>query len=208
MRRQYPNINLTTDANSAYTLADIDTLRAFDDFNLGMIEQPLYWDDIYEHSLLQSKLRTPICLDESVRNSRDAATAIALGACRVVNIKLGRVGGHSEARRIQEVCREAGVPVWCGGMLESGVGRAHNVAMSTLPGFVLPGDVSASSRYWEQDIIEPAVQVAANGTIAAPSEPGLGFRVDVDRVERLTVRKQEWSSETQLVSTSVSRAEC
>ncbi len=194
VRRAYPQIRLMADANSAYTLADAELLRGFDDFNLMMIEQPLPWDDIYEHSLLQPKLRTPICLDESIHNARHAAAAIAMKACRVINIKLGRVGGHSEARRVHDVCRDAGVPVWCGGMLESGIGRAHNIAMSTLPGFSLPGDVSASSRYWERDIVDPPVEVANDGTIAAPTLPGLGYSIDLPRVESLTVRKQEWSA--------------
>jgi O-succinylbenzoate synthase len=203
VRRQYPNIKLMADANSAYTFADLDTLRALDEFNLMMIEQPLQWDDIYEHSLLQSRLKTAICLDESIHNARHAAAAIALKACRIVNVKLGRVGGHSEARRLHDVCLDAGVPVWCGGMLESGVGRAHNIAMSTLPGFTLPGDVSASSRYWDQDIIDPPVEVAANGTISAPSDPGLGFTVDLGRVKKLTVRSQEWKHRVQVASDPV-----
>jgi o-succinylbenzoate synthase len=198
VRRQYPNIKLMADANSAYTLADLDTLRAFDEFNLTMIEQPLQWDDIYEHSLLQSGLKTAICLDESIHNARHAAAAIALKACGIVNVKLGRVGGHSEARRLHDVCLDAGVPVWCGGMLESGVGRAHNIAMSTLPGFTLPGDVSASSRYWDEDIIDPRVEVGADGTISAPTDPGLGYRVNAGRVNKFTVRSQEWSHRVQV----------
>ena len=205
VRRQYPDVKLMADANSAYTLKDLPTLRKLDEFNLTMIEQPLHWDDIYEHSLLQEKLRTPVCLDESIHNARHGAAAIALKACRVINIKLGRVGGHSEARRLHDACLDAGVPVWCGGMLESGVGRAHNIAMSTLPGFSLPGDVSASERYWEHDIIDPAVEVARNGTIRVPDRPGLGFSIDVERVERLTVRKQQWSASSHAVLQPASR---
>lgn len=207
VRRAYPHIKLMADANSAYTLADLETLQAFDNFNLTMIEQPLQWDDIYEHSLLQPKLRTPICLDESIHNARHAAAAIALGACRIVNIKLGRVGGHTEARRMHDVCREAAVPVWCGGMLESGIGRAHNIAMSTLPGFTLPGDVSASARYWEQDIIDPPVEVSATGTIEAPSAAGLGYRPVLDRIEKLTVRRESWSPKTQVAVESTPRGD-
>ena len=141
VRARFPDIRLMVDANSAYTLDDAPTLRALDEFDLMMIEQPLAFDDMLDHAQLQKQIRTPVCLDESVRSAEDARKAVALGACRVVNVKLGRVGGHTEAVRVEAVCREAGVPVWCGGMLESGVGRAHNVAMATLRGFTLPGDV-------------------------------------------------------------------
>jgi O-succinylbenzoate synthase len=192
VRKEFPNIRLSVDANSAYTLADTEHLKKFDEFNLLMMEQPLGWDDIYSHSKLQKHIHTPICLDECIQSTRDALTAIELEACRIVNVKLGRVGGHSEARRLQEACRERGVPVWCGGMLESGVGRAHNIAMSTLPGFVLPGDVSASLRYWNEDIIEPGVEVSPQGTIRVPKTPGLGYTVMRDRVEELTVSRNQW----------------
>jgi O-succinylbenzoate synthase len=159
VRRRLPDIQLSVDANSAYRLDQIQHLKAFDDYSLLMMEQPLAWDDIYDHSLLQPQLRTAICLDESIYNVRHARAAIELGACRIVNIKLGRVGGHSEARLVEAVCRTRSTPVWCGGMLETGVGRAHNIAMSSLQGFVLPGDVSASQRYWEEDIIDHEVEV-------------------------------------------------
>jgi O-succinylbenzoate synthase len=159
-------------------------------YDLMMVEQPLAHDDMYDHARLQSQIKTPVCLDESVRSAEDARKAVALGACRVVNVKLGRVGGHAEAGRVEAVCRESGVPVWCGGMLESGIGRAHNIAMATLRGFTLPGDVSASARYWEEDIIEPPVRVTPSGTIAAPEGPGLGFEVKRERVEALTVRAE------------------
>jgi O-succinylbenzoate synthase len=195
IRRRYPRLPLMADANSAYTLADLESLRRFDDFNLMMIEQPLGWDDIYQHALLQTRLRTPVCLDESIHNAGHAEAAIALGACRIVNVKLGRVGGHRGARRVHDVCVKGGIPVWCGGMLESGVGRAHNIALSSLPGFSLPGDVSASDRYWEEDIIDPPVRVTGRGTISVPDVSGLGFEVRKDRVEKLTVRKQEWRSQ-------------
>ncbi|MGH9804072.1 MAG: enolase C-terminal domain-like protein, partial [Candidatus Acidiferrales bacterium] len=161
-------------------------LKQLDDFYLMMIEQPLAWDEIYAHAALQAQLQTPICLDEPIHNARHARAAIELRACQIINIKLGRVGGHSEARRVHDVCREAAVPVWCGGMLESGVGRAHNIAMSTLPNFSLPGDVSASRRYWDEDIIEPEVEVTPQGTIRVPTAPGLGFAVRRARVEQLT----------------------
>ncbi|HKQ52739.1 MAG TPA: o-succinylbenzoate synthase [Pyrinomonadaceae bacterium] len=191
VRAHFPDIQLMADANSAYTLSDAHTLRAMDEFNLTMIEQPLAYDDMLDHVELQKQLRTPVCLDESIRTPEDARKAIGLGACRVVNVKLGRVGGHAEAARVERVCRERDVPVWCGGMLESGVGRAHNIALATLAGFTLPGDVSASARYWAEDIIEPPVTVTPQGTIFAPDAPGLGFEVKRERIEKLTVRKEE-----------------
>jgi O-succinylbenzoate synthase len=194
VRARFPAIRLMIDANSAYTLEDAPLFRALDEFDLMMVEQPLAHDDMFDHAELQRQIRTPVCLDESVRSAEDARKALALGACRIVNVKLGRVGGHAEAKRVEAVCREGGVPVWCGGMLESGVGRAHNIAMATLEGFTLPGDVSASARYWEEDIIEPAVTVSPTGTIAAPAGPGIGFRVRTDFVESLTVRSETFTA--------------
>lgn len=194
VREEFPDIRLSVDANSAYSLDDAAHLKRFDDFDLLMMEQPLSWDDIYSHSKLQAQILTAICLDECIYNTRHALTAIELNSCRIINIKLGRVGGHTEARRMQEACRELAVPVWCGGMLESGIGRAHNIAMSTLPGFTLPGDVSASQRYWNEDIIEPAVEVTPKGTIRVPKTPGLGYAILRDRIEKLTVRRQNWSA--------------
>jgi O-succinylbenzoate synthase len=182
------------DANSAYTLDDTEHLRRFDEFNLLMMEQPLNWDDIYAHSKLQAQIKTPICLDECIHNTRHAMTALDLRACRIINIKLGRVSGHTEARLLQEACRKRNTSVWCGGMLESGIGRAHNIAMSTLAGFTLPGDVSASRRYWDEDIIEPGVEVTSQGTIRVPKTPGLGFAIKRDLVERLTVRQCQWGA--------------
>ena len=199
VRRRFPQIQLMVDANSAYTLADLAHLKSFDEFGLMMIEQPLAWDDIHQHARLQANLQTPICLDESIHNSRHAEAAIELKACRVINIKLGRVGGHSEAKKIEQLCRDASIPVWCGGMLESGVGRAHNIAMSALPGFVMPGDVSASQRYWDEDIIEPEVEVSARGTIRVPAAPGLGYEVRKKRIEGLTVRQQAFESRPAVV---------
>jgi O-succinylbenzoate synthase len=195
VRKTFPDIRLSVDANSAYRLQDAEHLRKLDQFNLLMMEQPLNWDDIYAHSRLQAQVQTAICLDECIHNARHALTAIELKACRIINIKLGRVGGHAEAREVQGVCRERGIPVWCGGMLETGIGRAHNIAMSTLPGFTLPGDVSASKRYWEEDIIEPEVEVTSRGTIRVPTGVGLGYAVRRDRIERLTVRRNMWSAQ-------------
>jgi O-succinylbenzoate synthase len=193
VRKRFGNIRLSVDANSAYSLDDAPHLRQLDEFNLMMIEQPLDWDDIYQHSELQMKLRTPICLDESLRNLRSTQAALDLSACRVVNIKLGRVGGHTEASLIQAHCASRGAPVWCGGMIESGIGRAHNIAMSTQRGFIWPGDVSASQRYWDEDIIDPEVWVAPNGVIHVPQSPGLGYEIRTRRIEQLTVRQQEFS---------------
>lgn len=192
VRHCFPDILLSVDANSAYGLEDGDHLRKLDEFNLLMIEQPLAWDDIYSHARLQAQIQTAICLDECINHERHAVGAIESGACRIINLKLGRVGGHSSARKIHHACRARNIPVWCGGMLESGIGRAHNIAMSTLPGFDLPGDVSASSRYWTEDIIEPAVEVSPHGTIAAPKEGSLGYAVKMPMIERLTVRSKIW----------------
>jgi O-succinylbenzoate synthase len=194
VRKRYPGITLMVDANSAYRLEHLRLLRALDQYNLLMIEQPLAWDDIYQHSLLQAQLRTPVCLDECIHTPSHAEAAIKLAACRVINIKLGRVGGHAQARRVHDISVLHSIPVWCGGMLESGVGRAHNIAMSTLRGFSLPGDVSASQRYWDEDIIEPEVEVGLAGTIRVPVTPGLGYRVRRKRVESLTVRQEHWQA--------------
>lgn len=190
IRARWPGIRLSCDANSAYTLDDAAHLQRFDEFDLLMIEQPLWHDDLYFHARLQKQLRTRLCLDESIRSERDAQAAIELGACQIVNIKVGRVGGFSEAIAVHDVCRERGVPVWCGGMLESGVGRAHNVALSTLENFTLPGDVSASKRYWKEDLIDPEVEVTPQGTIPVRDVPGTGYRVRQDLIEKLTVRKE------------------
>jgi O-succinylbenzoate synthase len=190
IRSRWPELVLSCDANSAYTLNDVAHLQRFDQFNLLMIEQPLWSDDIYYHAQLQRKLKTAICLDESIRCARDASQALEIGACRIVNIKVGRVGGFSEAIAIHDICRKHGVPVWCGGMLESGVGRAHNIALSTLENFSLPGDVSASRRYWQEDIIEPEVEVSKEGFIKITNEPGTGYRIREDLVKKLTVREE------------------
>ena len=190
IRSRWPDILLSCDANSAYRLDQVEHLRKFDQFNLLMVEQPLWNDDIYFHGRLQKQLNTKICLDESIRNARDAEAAVDLGACGIINIKVGRVGGFTEAKSIHDVCQSRGIPVWCGGLLESGVGRMHNVALSTLPNFRLPGDVSASKRYWKEDIIDPEVEVSPEGMITVRDEPGTGYNVREDLIEKLTVRKK------------------
>jgi len=190
LRERFPRIRLMVDANSAYTLADAAHLKQLDAFYLIMIEQPLGWDDIYSHVELQRLLETPICLDESIHDLEHARAAIETRACQIINIKLGRVGGHTAARRIHDLCQSKSIPVWCGGMLESGIGRAHNIAMSTLPNFSLPGDVSASRRYWQSDIIQPEVEVSQQGTIRVPAAPGIGYTPCVERIESLTRRRE------------------
>jgi o-succinylbenzoate synthase len=190
VRKRWPNITLSCDANSAYRMKDLDHITSWDQFDLLMIEQPLWYDDFYFHAMLQKRLNTAICLDESIRNRRDALAAIDMESCRIINIKVGRVGGFSEAIAVHNAAEERGIPVWCGGMLETGIGRSHNIALSSLPNFSLPGDVSASSRYWTQDIIEPGVTVSPKGEIAVPTAVGRGFEVQRDRIEALTVRRQ------------------
>jgi O-succinylbenzoate synthase len=190
IRALWPDILLSCDANSAYRPADLHHLQRFDDFNLLMIEQPLWDDDIFYHSKLQRELKTSICLDESIRHVRDAEKAIEMGACRIINLKVGRVGGFSEAISVHNACEKQGIPVWCGGMLETGIGRAHNIALSTLPNFRLPGDVSASQRYWTEDIVDPEIKVRSTGTIAVSNDAGRGYEIKKDLVERLTVRKE------------------
>lgn len=190
VRREHPGIKLTVDANSAYTLNDIEMLRRLDEFDLMLIEQPLAYDDIIDHAELQKRIQSPICLDESILSVDDARKALSLGACRIINIKLGRVAGHTEARKIETYCRERGVPVWCGGMLEAGIGRAHNIAMATQAGFVMPGDVSASKRYWAEDIIVPPVEVTPRGTIIRSNAPGIGYQINEARIDQLTVRRE------------------
>jgi len=190
VRRAFPKILLMADANSAYTLADMELFRKLDQYNLMMIEQPMHDEDIIDHATLQRSIQTPICLDESIHSAEDARKAIEIGACRIINVKLGRVGGHLAARAVHDVCLENGIPVWCGGMLESGIGRAHNIAMSSLDNFTLPGDVTASKRYWERDIIDPEVVVDCDGRIAQSSDSGFGYRVNEERLAEFTVRSQ------------------
>lgn len=190
VRQRFPSIKLMADANSAYTLQDAAHLKKLDDFYLMMIEQPLAHDDIIDHAELQSKLQTPICLDECIRSAHHAEQAIRMHACGIINIKLGRVGGFREAKKVHDVAQAAHIPVWCGGMLEAGIGRAHNIALSTLPNFTLPGDVSASKRYWKRDIIRPPVETTTRGTIEVRDEPGLGYAIDHDFIREITVRQE------------------
>jgi o-succinylbenzoate synthase len=188
VRQDFPRIKLSVDANSAYRIEDLPLLKRLDAYYLMMIEQPLAWDDLFGHVEVQKALLTPICLDECIHTYEQAEAAIALGACKIINIKLGRVGGFHEAKRIHDLCQKHGVPVWCGGMLESGIGRAHNIALSTLPNFTLPGDVSSSSRYWHEDIISPEVTVTSQGTIRVPAASGIGFEPRHDRIATLSTR--------------------
>ena len=193
IRRKHPTVPLQVDANSAYELSDIGIFRAMDPYGLLLIEQPLSCDDIYDHSKLQAELKTPICLDESIHSLADARAALELKSCRVINIKPGRVGGFTESKKIHDLCASMNIPVWHGGMLESGIGRAGNVALASLPNFTLPGDISASKRYYKEDIVDPAFEVAADGTMAVPTGPGIGVNVVMDRLDRVTVRREEFT---------------
>jgi o-succinylbenzoate synthase len=192
VRDRFPSVPLMADANSAYTLADAALFRELDAYALMMVEQPLAWDDMVDHAELQRQIRTPVCLDESVRSREDARKALDLGACQIVNIKAGRVGGFAASVAIQALCRARGADAWCGGMLESGIGRLANVHLQTLPGFTLPGDTSASARYFTEDLVEPPVTVAPDGTIAVPEGPGIGHEVVWPRVEKATLAREEW----------------
>jgi O-succinylbenzoate synthase len=200
VRKRWPEIALSCDGNSAYRVVDIERIVEWDEFNLQMIEQPLWYDDFYFHSMLQKRLDTPICLDESIRNRRDALAAIDMESCRIINIKVGRVGGFSEAIAVHNATAERGVPVWCGGMLETGIGRAHNIALASLQNFSLPGDISASSRYWDEDIIEPEITVSGRGEIEVPDGIGSGVTVRRDRIEALTVRRQTVSAAARVMA--------
>ena len=193
IRAKHPDILLQVDANSAYTLADAPLFEAMDEHRLLLIEQPLGWDDIYEHSKLQPRLRTPICLDESIHSLGHARLAIELGATHVINIKAGRVGGFTESRRIHDLCQSRGVPVWCGGMLETGIGRAGNVALASLPNFTLPGDISASDRYFHEDIVDPPFTLNPDSTISVPAGPGLGVAVNHRRLDAVTVQREAFA---------------
>jgi O-succinylbenzoate synthase len=194
IRARYPDLPLMVDANSAYSLADAPLFREMDAHRLMMVEQPLAFDDIVDHATLQRQIATPVCLDESIHSAEDARRALDLGACRIVNVKVGRVGGFAGATGVHDVCRARGVPVWCGGMLESGIGRLANVHLQTLPGFTLPGDTSASARYFEEDLVDPPVVVTAEGEVAVPEGPGIGHEIVWSRVERATVFREGWSS--------------
>jgi O-succinylbenzoate synthase len=191
VRERFGAIPLMVDANAAYTRDDTDRLARFDPFGLMMIEQPLDYDDIRDHAALQRAIGTPICLDESIHSARAAGEALELGACRIINIKPGRVGGHGESIRLHDLCATRGVPVWHGGMLESGIGRAHNIHLASLPNFSLPGDIAASRRYFAPDLIEPGIDVSASGMVAVPTGPGIGVNVDWERVKKATVETYE-----------------
>ncbi|HEY4623386.1 MAG TPA: o-succinylbenzoate synthase [Solibacillus sp.] len=189
IRKGFPNVPLMADANSSYQLQDVEHLKQLDEFKLMMIEQPLAHDDFIDHAALQKQIQTPICLDESITSLEDAIKAIAAGGCGVVNIKIARVGGISEAKRIHDYCEEKNIPVWCGGMLEAGIGRAQNVALTSLPNFTMPGDTAASSRYWDEDIITPEV-IVDNGYITVPQAIGLGYQVNRMALEKYTMNKR------------------
>lgn len=191
LRKNFPDLPMMADANSAYTLADVETLKQLDELNLMMIEQPLASDDIIDHAVLQKKIKTPICLDESILSLEDARKAVELGSCGVINIKIGRVGGISEAKRIHDYCEEKGIPVWCGGMLESGIGRAHNIALTALSNFVMPGDTAGSSHYFEQDIITPEV-IVRDGYITVPQEVGIGFAPNLEAINKYTLASKTY----------------
>jgi O-succinylbenzoate synthase len=191
IRDRFDAIPLMVDANAAYQLSDAEHLGRLDSYELMMIEQPLEYDDIRDHARLQEQIRTPICLDESLHTPRLAEDALAMGACRIINIKPGRVGGHGQSIRMHDIAAEHGVPVWHGGMLESGIGRAHNIHLSTLPGFTLPGDVAASRRYFAPDLIDPEIEVRSDGTIAVPTGPGIGVTLVADRVAAASIERVE-----------------
>ncbi len=191
IRGRFGDVPLMVDANAAYTLEHADHLAALDEFGLMMIEQPLEYEDLFDHAVLQRRLATPICLDESIHTVRHARDAIDAAACRIINIKPGRVGGHAESIRLHDLCAERGVPVWHGGMLETGIGRAHNLHLSSLPNFTLPGDVAASRRYYVPDLIEPPIEVRPDGTIPVPQGTGIGVHVADDRVDAATLRREE-----------------
>jgi o-succinylbenzoate synthase len=190
IRKKYPSILLQVDANSAFKLSDVDLFKAMDEYNLLLIEQPLSCDDIYDHSKLQKELKTPICLDESIHSLADANAALELDSCRVINIKPGRVGGFTESKLIHDLCASKNIPVWCGGMLESGIGRAGNVALASLNNFTLPGDISASKRYYIEDIVEPYFEINPDGTMDVPSKPGIGVNVNIKALDKVTVNKE------------------
>ena len=194
LRKNFPDMPLMADANSAYTLDDIELLKQLDEFNLTMIEQPLASDDIIDHAKLQKQLKTPICLDESIHSLEDTRKAIELGSTQIINIKIGRVGGLTEAKKIHDYCLKHNVPVWCGGMLESGIGRAHNIALTTLPNFILPGDTAGSSRYWEEDVITPEV-VVKDGYITVPTAYGIGYEPNLQAMDKFTVEKMHFKAE-------------
>ena len=194
LRKEFPELMLQVDANSAYCLEDVKLFKEMDNYNLLLIEQPLGYEDIYDHSKLQREIKTPICLDESIHSLNDTRAAIELDSCRVINIKPGRVGGFTESKLIHDYCASKNIPVWHGGMLESGIGRAGNVALASLPNFTLPGDISASKRYYKEDIVEPEFVLNKDGTMDVPTKPGIGVEVNAKKLEQVTVRKREFKA--------------
>ncbi|MGG1661158.1 o-succinylbenzoate synthase [Brevibacillus sp. NRS-1366] len=197
IRKQFgSDVPLMADANSAYTMDQIDILKELDQFDLIMIEQPLAHDDIIDHAKLQKELKTPICLDESIHSLEDARKAIEMGSCGIINIKVGRVGGLTESKKIHDLCQVHNIPVWCGGMFETGVGRAHNIAITSLPNFTIPGDTSASDRYWTEDIVDPEVVLLEPGILAVPTEPGIGYNLKPESVNKFLVRQENYSRQT------------
>ena len=190
VRKRFPDIPLQADANGAYSLADKETLKKLDEFSLLMLEQPFPPYDLWDHGRLQKEMKTPLCLDESVISADSARQALEMGSCRIINIKVGRVGGMIEVRKIHDFCRSQGVPVWCGGMLESGIGRAHNLHIASLPNFKLPNDLSASKRYYREDLIEPPIELSKDGTIKVPEGPGIGVFPQEDRIKRATLKEE------------------
>ena len=194
VRNHFPHIPLMADANSAYTLQDINLLKKLDEFNLLMVEQPLSHDDIIDHSILQKELNTPICLDESIHQVDDVRKALDLGSCQIINIKIGRVGGLTEAKKIHDYCLSRNIPVWCGGMLEAGLGRAHNIALASMQNFNIPGDTSPSSRYWEEDILEEPIQFSQPGMINVPKGPGIGVNVNLEKLNKYTTLLKTYDS--------------
>jgi O-succinylbenzoate synthase len=193
LRKEYPNLQLWVDANSAYSLNDADIFRKMDQYGLELIEQPLGYNDIYEHSKLQKQIKTALCLDESIHSLADTCAGIELGSCRIINIKPGRVGGFTESKLIHDYCQQMNVPVWCGGMLESGIGRAGNVALASLPNFTLPGDISSSNRHYLEEIVEPAFLINPDGTMNVPTGPGIGVEVNLSQLKKMTVRTEVFS---------------
>jgi O-succinylbenzoate synthase len=194
IRKQINNdLPLMVDANAAYTINDIEIFKKLDEYSLLMVEQPFVPEDLLGHAELQKKIRTPVCLDESIENYHRALIALKLGSCQIINIKPGRVGGLTEGKKIHDLCQSQGVPVWCGGMLETGIGRAHNIAISSLPNYKLPADISASKRYFIEDIIEPEVEITSRSTIQVPQKPGIGYGVKKDRIEKYTISKAVYS---------------
>lgn len=194
MRQEFPDILLQVDANSAYAISDAPLFQAMDAYNLLLIEQPLGYEDIFDHSKLQRELKTPICLDESIHSLGDARAGIELNSCKIINVKPARVGGFAESKRIHDYCASRNAPVWHGGMLESGIGRAANVALASLPNFTLPGDISANKRYFAEDIVDPLFEVDNEGMLRVPTDPGIGVRVLQDRLDRVTVRREEFKA--------------